>query len=91
MGELSFVDIAWMLLTISCVQFLLFYLTEAIKKSMKDRKDNTIYELHVNDEFIGDRKLKRCKDFYEDMYFESRKSAVIEEKSRKFFIKIDVD
>ncbi len=91
MGELSFVAIVWMVLTITCVQFLLSYLTETIKKSMKERKDNTIYELHVNDEFIGERKLKKCKDFYEDVYFESRKSAVIEEKSRKFFIETDVD
>lgn len=90
MPEFTLWDIIWLGIILTIVQVLTHMIMDGISKWFEKRKNNTIYELFINDEFKGKYTFKRCREIYEDVEYESRKSAGSDKKTKAFYIDTDI-
>ena len=89
MPDFTLWDIVWLFLILAIVQAGTHFLFEAMSKWFEKRKNNTVCDLYINDEFIGKQTYEECQKTYDDEPFRGCKGYGFNKKTKVFHIDVD--
>lgn len=89
MPDFTFWDIVLMGLLLTIVQAGTHFVFEMIRKWFENRKNNTVCDLYLNDEFIGKQTFKECRETYDRTPYKGMKSSGYDKKAKRFHINVE--
>lgn len=90
MPNFTFLDIVIIGLLLAFVQVATHFLFEFIRKRFERRKNQTIFDLYINDKFIGKHSLEECRGIYDRTSFKGSKGCGYSKKTKAFHIDVDM-